>query len=653
MHIERYDYSELKNIYGIRGRILTNENDPVFLGSMLGTLAKKESTRKHAHHEREIFCIIDGVGIIENDGEKHVVSSGDIIFLDAGDTHKLSNQNPKKLIFVSFWLFNAEGALLTSKGNKNPSSKDTLIFAPPPTPNGNLHLGHICGPYLSAEVFHRHQKQKGINSRFITGIDTFQSYVLLKSKEQGIKPQKIASHFAKNICSDFQSYNIVPDYIYDPLNNNNYEIFVNRFAKDLFDKGILQEKEKPYPYCEGCSLYLHEAHIGGYCPYCQKKCGGGPCEECGMPHKYSAMELPFCKYCGTKPILIDRKQVVFVLEPYQEQLKKKLQDIPLPSHLRAFVRELLDSPLDDIPITYETNWGIRSGFTPQENIRLCSWFEMVAAYSYFLSDDKGSFDYNNKKIVIFFGFDNSYFYLFFLLPLFMIVMGEDIDIEFVYNEFYLFEKLKFSTSRSHALWAKDMQKKFNVDTLRYYLSLTRPEYSRTEFNLNEYKTTINEDLVKGLFDWITDLNVVVVNRYDCYCPDGGELTIEQQDFIYNLEGLIRDCSKYYTTNIFSPTTVVRKLQLFTKSCHSLWKNRQYVEKKNYFNGLEHCSFIALELTALKYYAMVCYPIMPDFCKSLYKLLGQGEEIEWDDSVKMILKGTKISDLTQCIFKHVK
>jgi len=189
--------------------------------------------------------------------------------------------------------------------------------------------------------------------------------------------------------------------------------------------------------------------------------------------------------------------------------------------------------------------------------------------------------------------------------------------------------------------------------LRYYLSLTRPEYTRTAFNLKEFHATLKNDFVNTLFSWIENLNTCVQDRYHHRCPDAGEFTIEHQDFLYHLEELIKECSRSYSSHFFSPSDLITRIQRFTVLCQRLQKNRIYLEQQTYYNNIEHSSFVALELTALKYYAMVCYPIMPDFCHHLYRLLGLGDHIHWNDQIQMIVKGTKISDLTECFFDVVK
>ncbi|CAO4843136.1 MAG: hypothetical protein FADNKDHG_01198 [Holosporales bacterium] len=642
MKIEKYNYDDLSLLFGIHAKLLPIEDVPIFAGSMIGTLKKNEATKRHAHHEKEIFCIIKGKATVIFDNEIETLKVGDMVHFEACDPHILYNLEEEPLIFLSMWWFDAQGAILTSSKRKTINKEKQFIFAPPPTPNGDLHLGHLSGPYLASDIFKRHQTQKLKPSTFIVGTDDFQSYVSLKAKIEKRLSYDVAKTYSNRIKDVFDLYQIQPDIFYTPLKDENYQTFVARFFEKCSEQKIIHRQKIQQAFCTACNIFLHEAHIGGQCYHCFEQCGGGACENCGV-HQNNKIKNSFCKYCKTPPILKETEQFVFPLSIYQEQVKKKLEESSLPTHVRKCLKKIFEEPLENIPVTYDTDWGIDVLHSKSKTFKLCSWMEMIAAYLYFFEQDTKN---NQKSFVFFFGFDNSFFYTVIMIAFLIRYLGDDVNVNFVVNEFYLFNKLKFSKSRSHTILAKNMAKIYNIDALRYFLSLTRPETIRTDFCLTSLEQTIHNDLIKNLSEWIVDLSNCLNDKYDNKCPDGGEITIEHQKFLFQLNTVIKACSKFYQVDYFSPINIVKNIQYFLSCCQTLKQSRHH----NTTNA-EHRTFIALELTALKYFCMICYPIMPHFCKKLYAALGQGDHIIWQNEIRMIVKDTKIYNLKECYFEY--
>lgn len=653
MRIEEYSYESLEYAYGIRAKIIATEESSVFMGSMIGILKPLESTRRHAHHEKEVFCIIKGRGIVEGLDQRHTVQAGNVIYLDAIDPHSLVNNGDKDLMFISFWWFSSQGAILNhQKLSEQPSPTPLFIFAPPPTPNGSLHLGHIAGPYLAADIFHRYNKQKKNYTLFITGTDDHQSYVRLKSRQENWLPENIVDHYSQEIKEVWHQYNIKPDIIDSPLHETSYKNFVLNFIKSMLDKDIIKVRKSEQPFCTKCQIFLFEAHIGGYCFYCGERCGGGPCENCGMPHDFLHLCKPFCKYCKQTPQLKKVRELYFPINDYKNNIKKKLENMILPARVRSLIRKLLENDLDAVPVSYYTDWGLPIDFHDCEGGKLCSWIEMVAGYLYHLHFDIKTHCLPDEHVnlVLFFGYDNTYFYTIVMVSFLLAVSPQvDFSISYVYNEFYLLDDIKFSTSRQHAIWAKDIIQDVNADSLRYYLALTRPEHHKTGFKKKEYQSTIFHYLEDELSQWIKDVAACLRQRYNDVCPDGGEFNVEHRDILKHLSYLIESSEYFYTAHSFSPSSIIKGVQLFIEHCKIFTQCRMSLESANYFDRVEHCTSIALELTALKYIAMVTYPIMPDFCRKIYRALSQSEDVFWQKEIQMIPRGTPIINLSDCTF----
>jgi methionyl-tRNA synthetase len=657
MQIEKYDHKNLTLIYGIYGKLLDAPKEAVYMGSMLGHLAPGEATRNHAHHDHEQFIIIEGQGSFDNGHKKIAVQSGDVIHLKVGEYHTLKNEDKTKaLTFTSLWWAYEKGADIPEKINIEGKIKRSLILSPPPTPNGDLHLGHLAGPYLAADILRRYWlQQEGTEVFYLTGSDDHQSYVALKASQMNLSPSAIANTFSDNIQSIFSLFDMSPTLFYRPLNNKDYIEFVQQFFKTLFAHSAIVPKTVTQPFCETCERWLFEAHIGGFCPNCQGSCGGGGCESCGFPNEGTDIIEPFCKYCKKTPSFRQTKKLYFPLKNYTKPLLTYWERLSLPPHIRALLRGLLEKGLPDIHITHHGEWGVNAPFEQFIDQNLCSWCEMVPGYLFSLQHNnpqktgwKESWNDSDTKIVLFFGFDNTFFYTV-LMPALLLAYDSAIKLpdNIIYNEFYLFEQQKFSTSRSHAVWAKDIIKNVSADVLRYYLAATRPEFERTQFSYAAFIELINQDLVNDLSAWILSLSKRVTTVFQGQCPDGGEWTVEHDEFNLFLHLFIRQCKEAYNPAYFSPATVIRLLRELVLRSKKLSAGTLFLQN-NPFNKLEYQTSLVLELTALKYYALAIAPIMPTFSKNILQAL-HSSSYSFSEEIRLIAKGTSIGKLEHTIF----
>ncbi|MGC0371999.1 MAG: hypothetical protein DGJ47_000703 [Rickettsiaceae bacterium] len=658
MKIEKLDINELETIYGIKAKLLNIPSEAIYLGSMMGVLRPHESTRRHAHHEYEKFIIVRGKGIIIGN-EKCDVVTGDICCFCPGEQHKLLNaSDSNNLIFISIWWANADGAVIPLKNKTSYNKYNRIIFSPPATPNGFLHLGHIAGPYLAADILKRYYKERGTNAFHISGTDDHQSYVKLKSQEVLKSPDLVVKEFKQSIKDVFKKLQIDFDVFYNPLNNSEYVFHVSNFFQVLFTNNKIVPKTKDRPFCSKCDIWLFEAHIGGNCPHCNSSCGGGGCETCGIPNDCVNLKNAFCKRCKSSPVMRQNRQLYIVLQDFVPQLKQYYERLNIPQKVRSLLRKILDKPLLDWPITHNSDWGIKSPLIPFKSQRLCSWCEMVPAYVTSLQNKKDNYqelwNSDNCKIALFFGFDNTYFYMV-VMPVLLMAYDPLIKLptEIIYNEFYTLEDSKFSTSRSHAVWVKDFANEVPSDYIRYYLSSTRPEYKRTKFSHKHFVKTINNDLVKNLSGWINSLSGKLSNDFDSISPDGGEWTMEHEEFVQYLGLFLDQLKRFYSTEYFSPNNIIALLKELITKIQKLSYTSEYFNTKDYFDKIEYNTTIVLELTALKYYALASRPIMPNFANKVLKSLNQESNLIYDKTISLMPKNIKIHNLSQCLFSKVE
>ncbi len=353
------------------------------------------------------------------------------------------------------------------------------LTATPPTPNGDLHLGHMAGPYVAIDVLRRYLGSEGIPVLMTTGMDPHQSYVPAQGRREGWTGPKVADTYGPRIAAAWRQAGVLFDQVIEPWQTPGYNDFVQAFFSKLYDDGFIEPRTRPLPYCPQCQRWLYEAYVSGGCPHCGASSGGNACEACARPNDCGNLIDPHCSACGTPAELREQTRLYLPLAPFGERLEAFWDRTLMPPHLRAVCRAMMADGLPEIAVSHPTDWGVPvpvPGFTDQ---RIYVWFEMAPGY--LLEYDQGE-PRPATGPVQFFGFDNGYFHAV-LHPALYLAWDDKLPLAsaFVVNELYLFEGVKFSTSRRHAVWAVEGLTEVGVDAVRYHVMRSRPNGRQTSF----------------------------------------------------------------------------------------------------------------------------------------------------------------------------
>ena len=379
--------------------------------------------------------------------------------------------------------------------------KKVLVLAPPPTPNGDLHVGHLSGPYLRADIYARYSRMLGHETYYLCGIDEHQSYVALKGWQIGLSPQETADRFAAEIEQTLSAANIQIDWMARPSRIAHHAPLVEKLFHQLQREGRIVKREGPCLFCEACQMYLFEAYVSGFCPHCDAPSGGNSCEACGRPNDCGDLRDPVCNICGAKANIQNVTRFFFPLSPYKKQLEQYFDTATMSSNVRALGEQMIKDGLPEVAVTHPASWGLSAPGVNGQKIYV--WFEMAAgllAATQALCesvDEPGGWHRfwksSDVEIVKFLGFDNTFFYSLFFSAIFH-AWDREIQLPraLLANEFYCLDGLKFSTSRNHAIWGRELLRDQNVDLVRFYLAYTGPETEQTSFTLSEYKQTVRK-----------------------------------------------------------------------------------------------------------------------------------------------------------------
>lgn len=369
--------------------------------------------------------------------------------------------------------------------------KSVFVTATPPTPNGDLHVGHLSGPFLAADVFTRYQRLRGSCVAYMSSSDDHQSYVLTTAERSGREPDRLVRECGRQIQETLRNSNIELDVYSHALGNRQHIAFVQDFIRLLIARELVVVKNHPSPYCDCCGRFLYEALIRGRCPYCEAEAAGHLCEACGCVNDPRDLIDPQCSRCGSEPSIAGCDAMFFPLEPHRALLEdfygSRLGWRP---HLEGFCRGLLERELPEYPVSHPTNWGIPLPVAGFEGHSVNVWLEMYPGHVLTArewSADKLKEDWpavvGDSTLVQFLGHDNSFFNAVLHATLSLVLGEEWLVPEYVItNEFYFLESEKFSTSRGHVIWGRDILDKIPADLLRYYLCRSNPEHWQTTFS---------------------------------------------------------------------------------------------------------------------------------------------------------------------------
>ena len=374
-----------------------------------------------------------------------------------------------------------------------------VVLSPPPTPNGPLHVGHLSGPYVAADVAVRALRQRGEHVVSVCGLDDHQNYVLARARQESSDVRALRDRYAGLIRGVFDRLGVVHDEFTEPLHDPSYRLAVTRFLDELIASGACPVESWTTPACPKCPRTLHHAYVSGGCPCCGAGSGGGTCEGCGSYTRASTLDEPVCTRCGraaTASTVVTGP--VLRLEDHREALLAFWCRATLPDRVRAMISRLLAALLPVVPLAYPSDWGIERGES-----RIDVWAEMGLGYLYTLghrfqpdavtlAEHVAAWQREVRELWAFMGLDNAFYYAV-LFPALYAAAGLPLDSlsGLVVNEFYRLSGAKFSTSRNHAVWAHEFLATEDPADVRLFLSWDRPAPLATDFTPDRYAAAVS------------------------------------------------------------------------------------------------------------------------------------------------------------------
>ena len=385
-----------------------------------------------------------------------------------------------------------------------------------PYANGPLHMGHIAGCYLAADIFARYHRMKGNDVLMVSGSDAHGTPITIRADQEGVEPQVVLDRYHTQFLDTWQRLGISFD-LFTTTHTENHQRVVQDIFRRLREQGYIYSDTMLLAYCAGCSRFLPDRYVEGVCPHCgNERARGDQCDNCG--HTLDPIELlePRCNICGGTPEFRDSEHFFLRLSAFQDPLLEWIGD---KEHWRPNVanstRSFLQGGLKDRAITRDLTWGVPIPMDGPDSIkyqgkRIYVWFEAVIGYLSAAMEwawSSGNVDAwqdfwkphpvsgESARSYYFIGKDNIPFHSI-IWPAMLMGYGDlNLPYDVPANEFLSLESRKFSTSQNWAVWVPDYLDRYDPDPLRYLLSISMPETGDTDFSWSEFVRRNNDELV--------------------------------------------------------------------------------------------------------------------------------------------------------------
>lgn len=429
----------------------------------------------------------------------------------------------------------------------NPSPKRYTITAALPYANGPVHLGHLAGVYIPADIYTRYLRLQNRDVVFICGSDEHGVPITLKAKKEGVDPQVVVDRYHEVIQQSFLDFGISFDH-YSRTSGTMHHQTASDFFKQLEENGQFVEQVTEQLYDPEANQFLADRFVTGTCPKCgNTESYGDQCEQCGTSHNATDLIDPKSSLSGSAPVLKQTKHWFLPLDQHEQWLKDwilKDHKSDWKSNVYGQCKSWIDDGLRPRAVTRDLDWGIPVPVKNAEGKVLYVWFDAPIGY---LSATKEWAEKNNRdwtpywqdpetKLVHFIGKDNIVFHCI-IFPSMLKAHGDFILPDNVpANEFLNLEGDKISTSRNWAVWLHEYLKEFpgQQDVLRYTLTANAPETKDNDFTWADFQARNNNELVAIFGNFINRVTVLTQKYYQGVVPDSGELLDEDRAVLNQL-----------------------------------------------------------------------------------------------------------------------
>ena len=504
-----------------------------------------------------------------------------------------------------------------------------------PYANGPLHVGHLAGAYLPADIYVRYLRSKGEDVVYICGTDEHGTAINIKARAEGITPQEVVDKYYAVISEAFDRFNISFD-IFSRTSKPIHHDTAQEFFKKFYDEGKFLQQTSQQLYDTEQDMFLADRFVVGTCPNCgNDEAYGHQCERCGKDLSPSELINPRSKISGSTPVLKDTTHWFLPLNDYQEWLEQYILEGHQDWKVNVYgqCKAWLQDGLKPRAITRDLDWGVKVPVPEGEGKVLYVWFDAPIGY---ISATKEWAEANGKDwkpywqdedtaLVHFIGKDNIVFHCI-IFPAILKGHGDYIiPVNVPANEFLNLEGRKISTSKNWAIWMHEFAREYpeQVDAMRYVLTAIMPETKDAEFTWAEYKQRNDSELVATFANFVNRVKVLTLKNFGGV-PERGELDDAEVGVVNELWANVEAVGKYIEA--FRFRDALNELMKIARLGDKYLSDREpWHLVKTDKAAAGHVLNVGLNMAAVL--ATVAEPFMPETSAKIFNML-QIEPMTW-------------------------
>lgn len=515
------------------------------------------------------------------------------------------------------------------------NQKKILVTSALPYANGPIHLGHLAGAYLPADIYVRYQRLQHNDVIFICGSDEHGVPITIKAEREGISPQKVVDKYYKIHKESFEKVGMSFDNFSRtslPIHHKNSQEF---FLK-LHEKGYLSEQTVVQFYCEHCDRFLADRYVEGTCPVCHAEgARGDQCDTCGRSLDQTHLINPICVTCGNKPVIRETRHWFLNLKQLQPKIKGWLDTkTHWKENVRNFCEGWFKTGLEDRAVTRDLRWGVPVPVEGYENKVLYVWFDAPIGYisstiewAQKLGQPDRWEDYwldKSTKMVHFMAKDNIVFHAI-IWPLILMGHGDFVlPAEIPANEYLTLEGQKISTSKNYAVWLDEFLQIFPPDPLRYCIAINAPETKDADFSWRDFQQRNNNELADILGNFVNRTLTFLKKNFDNNVPQPGEFDALDNEMLSRLKEAPKKIGGLYEKfEVRKGLTALMDLARFA--------NKYFNDQKPWITVRENPEKCATTfyvcVQVLKGLAILMEPVLPFSARKLWKMVNLSVSLE--------------------------
>lgn len=537
--------------------------------------------------------------------------------------------------------------------------KRTLVTTALPYANGPVHIGHLAGVYVPADIYTRYLRLKGEEVLMVGGSDEHGVPITIKARNEGVTPQDIVDRYHGIIKKSFEEFGVSFD-VYSRTSSETHHLTASEFFRKLYDKGEFVEQTSQQYYDEEAQQFLADRYIMGTCPHCKNdKAYGDQCEACGTSLSPLDLINPKSTISGSTPVLRDTKHWYLPLDKHEAWLREWILEghKEWKSNVYGQCKSWLDMGLQPRAVSRDLNWGIPVPVDGAEGKVLYVWFDAPIGY---ISNTKEVcpdtwetwWKDDETRMLHFIGKDNIVFHCI-VFPSMLKAYGDfNLPENVPANEFLNLEGDKISTSRNWAVWLHEYLVDFpgKQDVLRYVLTANAPETKDNDFTWKDFQARNNNELVAIFGNFVNRAMVLTHKYFEGKVPACGELTDYDKETLKEFADVKQQ--EEALLDIFRFRDAQKEAMNLARIGNKyLADTEPWKVAKSDLGRVATILNLSLQIAANL--AIAFEPFLPFSAKRLREMLGMGE-VEWSrlGSVDLLAEGHQLQK-AELLFEKIE